>query len=138
VRQAVEAILGERLKLDELQSYGDLLPSEQATPRPEQRQSQRKALTIAARFVVDGMPLDVVTIDVSAGGASVESAIQLAVGKDGRLSFDLDAAGTTICVATDAAVIYCFYTGEQGYKVGLEFLGLDPAAREHIERYTRT
>lgn len=125
-----------RLKLDDLQSYGGLFAAEEPPARRgEQRQSSRKPLEADGVLRVDGIAVDIRTVDISAGGLSLRSPKQLAVGKECRLEFALPAEGATHLVAAVVQVIYCFYTTERDFKAGVEFLEVAATGMEHIRRF---
>ncbi|QDZ29628.1 PilZ domain-containing protein [Noviherbaspirillum sp. UKPF54] len=138
-RQTVdgEKIVAEQLKLDDLQSYGELFApgGPPPLPRGEQRQSDRKRVEVAGVLTIDGVPVEVSTVDISSGGMCVRSVRQLAVGKECQLGFALAATGGARDLAARVQVIYCFYTVEQDFKVGLEFLHIDADAARDISRF---
>lgn len=127
----------DRLKLDDLQSYGGLFAPENPLPagRGEQRQSNRKPLEADGVLSVDGITVGIRTVDISAGGLSIRSPRQLAVGKECRLEFPLAADGITHQVAAGAHVIYCFYTTDRDFKVGVEFLDIAAAGMASIKQF---
>lgn len=129
--------MAEQLKLDDLQSYGALFAPDSPAPmsRGEQRQSDRKLVELDGVLTIDGVPVDVRTVDISAGGMCVRSHRQLAVGKECQLGFTLVAGGNMRQIVAGVQVIYCFYTVEQDFKVGLEFLHIAADAARDISQY---
>jgi c-di-GMP-binding flagellar brake protein YcgR len=125
--------VADQLNLDDLQSYGG--PRDPVKAEQEQRLSLRALFASDAVLAVDGNELKVQTVDISGGGLCIGATKQLAVGKDCRLSFQLPVAGGTELITAQVSVIYCFYTGEEGFKAGLEFVQLAAASSEKIQRF---
>jgi hypothetical protein len=91
------------------------------TTKPEQRRAARKPLQSSGVLTMSGIPCDVKTFDVAAGGLCVFAAKQLAVGKSCHVNFGVPGVGGMQTVAVSADVIYCFFRGDDGYKIGLQF-----------------
>ena len=126
----------DRLKLDDLQSYGGVLDASPTLQAPrEKRQSDRKTFCARAVLSIDGMKFDASTVDISAGGLCIRSARQIAVGKECQVSFDLPVDGELHPILADIQVIYCFYTSELDCKAGVEFLNTNAAGIAKIRRF---
>lgn len=127
----------DQLKLDDLQSYGGLFaPSHSPqVARTEQRQSGRKQIEVDAVLTVDDVPIHVKTVDISTGGLCIRSTRQLAVGKECLMRFALAAGGVERLIATEVHVIYCFYTVQQDFKVGIEFVNLAATAADDVRQF---
>lgn len=126
----------DRLKLDDLQSYGGLFDAATAPQVPrEKRRSDRKAFRVNAVLSIDGMRFDASTVDISAGGLCIHSSRQIAVGKECQVGFDLLVDGKPHAILADIQVIYCFYTSELNFKAGVEFLNTEADGIVKIKRF---
>jgi hypothetical protein len=103
--------------------------------KPEQRRAARKPLESTGVLTLGGIPFNIKTVDVSSGGLSFLVNKQLPVGRDCHVNFDVPVAGQAHIVAVSAHVVYCFFRGEEGYKIGLEFLQVHADGSEVIGRY---
>ncbi len=103
--------------------------------KPEQRRATRKLLDSTGVLTMGGIPVDVKTVDVAAGGLSVLAAKQLAVGRDCHVNFGVPIAGQVRNVAVSAHVVYCFFRGGEGYKIGLQFVKLHADGADVIAEY---
>ena len=114
------------LKLEDLQSSDDLFAplakqAAQAAPQNEQRRSERKTVDMPGHISLDGMSLEIRTVDLSLGGLSLRAERLLGVGKEGHVSFTLNEAHT---VAASVRIVYCFFTQDGDFRAGLEFLAI--------------
>ena len=109
------------LKLEDLQSFEDLFaPRNQGEAPPrEQRRNDRKAAEFNGTITVDGRMSLIRTVDLSLGGLSLRADRLLAVGKEAHISFSLDDTQT---VAATVRIVYCFFTRDDDFRAGLEFL----------------
>jgi hypothetical protein len=103
--------------------------------KSEQRRATRKTLDSSGILTMSGIPFNVKTIDVGAGGLSVGCAKQLTVGKDCHLNFGVPAGDEIRNVAASAHVVYCFFKGSDGYKIGLQFLKVHADGANVIAEY---
>ena len=103
--------------------------------KSEQRRAARKLLKSSGILTMSGVPFEVATVDVASGGLCVLTEKQIAVGKDCHVNFGVPVAGKTQTVAVSAHVVYCFFRGEEGYKIGLQFLKVHADGAEIIARY---
>lgn len=116
-----------QLKLEDLQSFEDLFAprTEKETLVREQRRSDRKAAQLAGTITVDGNVCVIQTVDLSLGGMSLRAERLLGVGKEAHISFILD---ETHGVAAMVRIVYCFYTQDNDFRAGLEFLNISHGA----------
>jgi hypothetical protein len=103
--------------------------------RPEQRRAARKLLQAAGVLTLGGLAYEVTTVDVAPGGLCIMAAKQLAVGRDCHVNFGIPTGGELRNVAVTAHVVYCFFRGEEGYKVGLQFLKVHADGGQVIADY---
>lgn len=82
-----------------------------------------------------GLAYDVKTVDVAAGGLCILARKQLAVGRDCHVNFGVPSREQMRNVAVSAHVVYCFYQGDEGYKVGLQFVKLHADGSEVLGEY---
>lgn len=110
-----------QLKLEDLQSSEDLFApkAREQSPVREQRRNDRKAVELSGSITIDGRLSGIRTVDVSLGGLSLRSDRLLAVGKEAHVSFALDEAQA---VAATVRIVYCFFTRDDDFRAGLEFL----------------
>ena len=114
-----------QLKLEDLQSFEELFAPRMGTSlaaqkKQEKRRSDRKVVEAKGSLTLDGAVLSMEAMDLSLGGLSLRANKQLGVGKECHVSFSLAPQSATI--SATARIVYCFYTGEQDFRAGLEFL----------------
>ena len=111
------------LKLEDLQSFEDLfaLQETRLAPMREQRRNDRKAIELTGSITIDGHLSGIRTADLSLGGLSLRSDRLLPVGKEAHIAFALDAENT---VTATVRIVYCFFTREEDFRAGLEFLNV--------------
>ena len=116
-----------QLKLEDLQSFEDLFApkTEKEAPKREQRRSDRKAAQLNGTITVDSYKSAIQTVDLSLGGMSLRAERLLGVGKEAHISFFLDDAHA---VAATVRIVYCFYTQDEDFRAGLEFLNISNGA----------
>lgn len=116
-----------QLKLEDLQSFEELFApkTEKEAPKIEQRRSDRKAVQLPGTITVDGNMSAIQMVDVSLGGMSLRAERLLGVGKEAHVSFALDDAHA---VAATVRIVYCFYTQDEDFRAGLEFLQISNGA----------
>jgi c-di-GMP-binding flagellar brake protein YcgR len=116
-----------QLKLEDLQSFEDLFApkTESKGPIREQRRSDRKTAELPGKITVDGYMSVIQTVDLSLGGMSLRAERLLGVGKEAHISFSLD---DTHAVAATVRIVYCFYTQDEDFRAGLEFLKISNGA----------
>lgn len=112
-----------QLKLEDLQSFEDLFApkTESKESVREQRRTDRKAAELSGKITVDGYMYVIQTVDLSLGGMSLRAERLLSVGKEAHVSFSLD---DTHAVAATVRIVYCFYTQDEDFRAGLEFLDI--------------
>ena len=97
-------------------------------PRMELRTHATLTLTRAK-------PVAVQTVDVAPGGLCISISHELAVGKSCRVNFDISMNRKKYKVAASAIVIYSILRESGDFKVGLQFVEVNPAGAEAIEEY---
>jgi c-di-GMP-binding flagellar brake protein YcgR len=115
------------LKLEDLQSFEELFAPKQemSAAKREQRRSDRKAAELTGSITVDGYMSVIQTVDLSLGGMSLRAERLLGVGKEAHISFSLDDANS---VAATVRIVYCFFTQDEDFRAGLEFLKISNGA----------
>jgi hypothetical protein len=103
--------------------------------KTEQRRAARKLLASRGVLTLGGLAFDVKTVDVAAGGLCVLAGKQLAVGRDCHVNFGVPRDGQMRNVAVSAHVVYCFFRGDEGYKIGLQFVKLHADGDEVLAQY---
>jgi hypothetical protein len=76
------------------------------------------------------------TTDVSANGVSLSVPNPVAGGQTVLVRFDLLVEGAVVPVNTRAKTLYCILSGGE-FKVGLQFLGLEPGVMTALSRFLR-
>ena len=104
----------------------------------ERRLHKRRTLrTIAHVVLPDQQLVEVRTFDISAGGLGIIAALNPQAGATFSIRMKL-VAGSTSSTLIEAPVMVThsiFGAAEQGFKIGLRFLKLDPEARAVIMQY---
>lgn len=102
----------------------------------EQRQTPRKVLRVKINVAIDGAPPMVVrSMDVGANGMAISCPMQIPVGIGCFLAFDIYHGGRNSSVATRGKVMYCIYSAQDGFKVGIQFQNIDLPSATAIARY---
>jgi hypothetical protein len=103
----------------------------------EQRQSPRKVLKIKALLAMAGtQPIQALTFDIGAQGVGLRLPYPVKPGTLGRIAFDLYFDGRSNKINTQIKAVHCIF-GNDEFKVGMLFVGLDPAATAAILQYLR-
>ncbi|HJV03517.1 MAG TPA: PilZ domain-containing protein [Burkholderiaceae bacterium] len=103
----------------------------------EQRSSARKIMRAKAVVVMDGMPPQPArTLDIGASGMSLTFEHKLAVGHLGSVSFELFLDGKAQIITCRSKVSYCIFSGDH-FKIGYQFVNLDPGALNAITKFLR-
>lgn len=128
--------MADRLKLEDLQSFEDLFaPKEQVREtQQEQRRADRKAVTLRGMITIDGIVTEINTVDLSAGGMSVRASRLLGGGKEALVGFTLPDGQA---VSAKVRLVYCFYTHENDFRAGMEFLAITAGA-DVLKRFLET
>ena len=100
-----------------------------ACPMPaEPRSFPRKILRCPALVVLPGAsPKRARTLDISLGGLSLMIGEQLRPGQECTVGFEAPLNGKTVRVMGSAKVVYSILSGNDGFRVGLQFVKLDAA-----------
>ncbi len=127
--------MASQLKLEDLQSFEELFsPQEKKeAPQREQRRSDRKAAELVGAITIDGHLSAIRTVDLSLGGLSLRSDRLLAVGKEAHITFALEDGNA---VAATVRMVYCFFTREEDFRSGLEFLTIS-AGKDALAQFLR-
>lgn len=103
--------------------------------RSERRRHERKPLRASALLQLpDGAPLQVRTVDVSAGGLGVVSPVNInpRLPCMVRVNLPVNPSGQALLEA-QATIAYCVLSGsESGFLIGLQFLNLPVASARAI------
>ena len=105
----------------------------------ERRADPRKALRANAELLVEGKRLEVRTLDISTSGMGIAATINPRVNQS--LSIFLapaDAPRGPARIEMPVSVVHSILTqAEGGFKVGLRFGQLSPAALDAVKKYLR-
>ena len=105
----------------------------------ERRADPRKALRANAELLVEGRRLEVRTMDISTSGLGIAASFNPRV--DQTFSIFLapaDSPRGTVRIEMPVTVVHSILTqAEGGFKVGLRFGQLSPAARDAVKKYLR-
>jgi hypothetical protein len=107
------------------------------TVQAVQRQSQRKILKVRAMLVSEGGARVMGrTTDLGANGVSINVPQPLGVGQTVQMRFDLLVEGNVVPIQSSARTQYCILSNGE-FKVGLQFLSLEPGAMTALSRFLR-
>lgn len=103
----------------------------------EQRQSLRRELPIRAILTLAGAtPMTVRTMDVGKNGISlIGITTHLATGQQVSVALEMFFRGKIRNIRASASVAHCVDTGDDGYKVGLQFLEFDSQGAALLTQY---
>ena len=105
---------------------------------PHRRVYARKILRCPASVVLPGgVARDVTTWDLGQDGLSVLSSKPISPGSKCQVSFELIAPHKTTQVTAQVKVVYCSFSGLNGFKVGMTFGDLDADTVGAIEEFAR-
>ena len=102
----------------------------------EPRQSRKIVKVKAALSLPTLDPILVRTLDIGSTGMSVSVSDPLPMGLIGRISFDLLVDGKSTPVATGIKISSCIFSSG-GFKIALQFTGLDPVATTALAKFLR-
>jgi len=103
----------------------------------EQRKNPRKIFKVKAVLAMDGQPpMPGRTCDIGSDGVSVTVPHPLQTGQTGQVVFDLLIDGKPVPVQARCKATYCLLSSGD-FKVGFQFLTLDPNAVSQIARFMR-
>jgi c-di-GMP-binding flagellar brake protein YcgR len=102
----------------------------------DQRQGRRKIIKVRALFKIEGSANTVLarTLDLSAVGVSVSVPDAVAPGAHAMVRFDMLHEGKPTPVNARTRVQYCILSSGE-YKVGLQFINLEPSAMAAVSRF---
>lgn len=72
------------------------------------------------------------TLDISLGGVSLMLGEQLRPGQECTVGFEAPVSGKTVRVMGLAKVVYSILSGNDGFRVGLQFVKLDAANSKSV------
>jgi hypothetical protein len=105
-------------------------------PTTNRRIHPRKVLRAAATLVVPGQaPREGQTWDLGVDGMSIMSPKPIAPGTKCEVSFDLPVGGKMRPVTAAVKVLYCSFSGPDGFKVGTAFGDLDEECRDAVNGF---
>jgi len=97
----------------------------------------RKILRGKAMLVLEGeAAVSARALDIGNTGMSVSVANMVKAGSGGQLTFEMYFDGKSHIISCKTSVTYCIFSGNE-FKVGLQFLQMDPASSAVINRYMR-
>jgi hypothetical protein len=107
-------------------------------PANNRRIHPRKVLRAPATVVLPGQPpRDSRTWDVGLDGMSLMSPKPIPPGTKCEVSFEVPIGGKASRVTAPVKVLYCSFTGDEGFKVGTSFGELDDDSRDAVKEFTR-
>ncbi len=105
----------------------------------ERREHERKPMRGQARITINNKPPIIVsTLDIGIGGMAVVSDLNIAAKQACKIEFNilLRKTGEYCGVRTLVMVTYsAFSNSEQGFKLGLQFMGLSDHGRAAVRQY---
>lgn len=107
---------------------------EQTIAAPDRRVATRRCLHLQADITLPG-DLTIVghTMDISAGGISVEVPYMLEFGQECLVELDLSALGGPVWLQLTAEVRHCGDAANGLFRAGLQFVNADPLFTELFE-----
>ena len=97
----------------------------------------RKILRGKAMLVLDGeAAVAARSVDIGNTGMSVSVAHMIKAGSAGQVTFEMYFDGKAHIITSKTSVTYCIFSGDE-FKIGLQFLQLDPASGAVINRFMR-
>ncbi len=107
-------------------------------PGNNRRIHPRKVLRAPAKVTLPGQPpRDSKTWDVGLDGMSLMTPKPIPPGTKCEVSFELPMGGGKMCAVTAAVkVLYCSFSGADGFKVGTAFGDLDDESRDALTGFS--
>lgn len=108
------------------------------TPGSERRQHRRAVLRCPAQMLLPGAgPIEVRTVDISAGGMGIVAAVNPPSGVTCllRMSIPLKPQGSAVIDVQAKVTHSVFGNSENGFKVGLQFTNLSESATSAIDKF---
>lgn len=107
-------------------------------PGTNRRIHPRKVLRAPAKVTLPGQPpRDGKTWDLGVDGMSLMSPRPIAPGTKCEVSFEVPVGGKVCPVTAAVKVLYCSFSGTDGFKVGTEFGDLDDDSRDAVDGFSR-
>lgn len=104
----------------------------------ERRSFLRKSLRTIATVHVAGQTVRVRTLDVSVSGMAIVAAVNPPPGMSFDIEFELLVGGRGATVRAKAQVMHSVLSSaDSGFRIGLNFLSIEPASVTAIEQYLR-
>lgn len=99
----------------------------------ERRQQARRGVLVRARVEIPGkLLLSGHAVDISQGGLGLQCNSAVAVGQQVRVTVPFDVLGERREIVITARVCYCTQQTESHFRLGLQFVDLDPDAAAFI------
>jgi c-di-GMP-binding flagellar brake protein YcgR len=115
-------------------SHRDSVPV--SATKTNRRSTPRTHLRVKADVTLPG-DLTIVghTLDISAGGLSIEVPYQLQLGQCCEIELNLSKLGGPHWVQVVGEVRHCSQADDDAFRVGLQFVGMDEKLREILDQY---
>jgi len=105
-------------------------------PGTNRRINPRKVLRAVAKVTLRGQPpRDGKTWDLGIDGMSIMSSKPIAPGTKCEVSFELPVGGKVLPVTAAVKVLYCSFSGPDGFKIGTAFGDLDEDSRDAVHGF---
>ncbi|HEY8100202.1 MAG TPA: methyl-accepting chemotaxis protein [Burkholderiaceae bacterium] len=119
-----------------LQGRASYLAKAIGTFKLDQRSAPRKPLEGHGKLTLPkGETFDVETVDVSTTGVGLISSKRMVKGQKCEIDFDVPVDGLNQHITASLQVAYCRENDQDGYKIGMEFIGTQGKVVDAIGRY---
>lgn len=106
-------------------------------PGSNRRIHPRKVLRASAKVTLPGQPpRDSKTWDLGIDGMSLMTPKPIAPGTKCEVTFELPVGGKIRAITAAVKVLYCSFSGPDGFKVGTAFGDLDDDSRDAVIGFT--
>lgn len=105
-------------------------------PGTNRRIHPRKVLRAVAKLTVPGQPpREGKTWDLGVDGMSIMAQKPISPGTKCEVRFDLPLGGKVLPVTAPVKVLYCSFSGPDGFKIGTAFGDLDDDSRDAVNGF---